>query len=68
MTDGTHLMVADTPDQFATRVADLYCDEARWTAMAAAGRSFIEEKFGIEVSRQRFNRILAEIGIAPVKG
>jgi GT2 family glycosyltransferase len=65
--DGTHLMVADTPDEFVARVTDLYSNQARWTAMAAAGRSFIEESFGIEVSRQRFTRILAEIGVQPAK-
>lgn len=47
-TDGKDILIADTPDAFATQVLGLLEDEARRKKLAAAGRMLVEDKYGWE--------------------
>jgi glycosyltransferase involved in cell wall biosynthesis len=43
---GTHLSVADTADEFADKVVELYTDDRLWSRMSAAGRDHIKTRLG----------------------
>jgi len=53
--DGEHLLVADEPDAFASRVAALYRDEALWTRLSDAGRRHVEATFGPAAVKSRLD-------------
>lgn len=44
--DGVHALIADDPRAFAEAIVRLYRDEALWTALSAAGRRHVDERYG----------------------
>jgi len=46
--DGTHIMIADTPEKFAMEVVQLLNDPARREQLGSAGREFIRQKWSWE--------------------
>ena len=49
---GTHLLVADTPSEFADKVILLFHDERLWRHVSSAGRDFARNRFSLENLRQ----------------
>jgi len=50
---GEHLLVADTPEEFATAVLRLMRDDALYRGIASAGRTFIETRYSEVAVAQR---------------
>lgn len=45
LTDGTHLLLADTPESFAAAVSQLIADPARRAALGRAGRELVQARY-----------------------
>ena len=43
--DGKHLLIADTPEQFAERTAELYQNRSLYNAITKNGRQLVESKY-----------------------
>jgi GT2 family glycosyltransferase/tetratricopeptide (TPR) repeat protein len=57
--DGEHVLVADTPAEFAEAVARLHSDEALWERLRVAGRKHVREHFGVDRMRRGVAELLA---------
>jgi glycosyltransferase involved in cell wall biosynthesis len=61
--DGEHLVVADDPAAMAAAVTGLYTDGARWSAMSVAGRKLVDDRYGLDATRQRLLGLLSAIDV-----
>ncbi len=59
LVDGTHLLVADDAEGFATQVERLYRDRDLWGRLAAAGRAEVESRYGVEAASAAVDALLA---------
>jgi hypothetical protein len=64
-TPGVHLLVADTPEDFAAAVARLLRDAALRRRLGEAGRRFADERFGPAVSAAALEREHQALAGAP---
>jgi glycosyltransferase involved in cell wall biosynthesis len=61
-TDGEEILIADDPDVFAARVAELLADVPRRRALGAAARRRAAASYGMPVVRQTLRAALAGLG------
>jgi GT2 family glycosyltransferase/glycosyltransferase involved in cell wall biosynthesis len=47
--DGEHVLVADSPEDFAATTLRLYNDVAMWNRLSTAGQSLLEDRFSINM-------------------
>ena len=59
--DGTHIVVADTPQQFAMQVVDLLKNPDRRNELGAAGREFIRQKWSWEAHLNELEQTFVEL-------
>jgi glycosyltransferase involved in cell wall biosynthesis len=53
-----HVLVADTPEDFARELLRLYSDEALWNALVINGKDNIRSTFSRDVAKQTLNQLL----------
>jgi len=58
---GRDLRVADSPDDFISRVAELLEDRPLREEMGAQGRRFVQENFSWELSASRLGQVVDDI-------
>ncbi len=58
--DGSHLLVANTPNEFAEKVMRLFLDEELWRDVSRAGRDFARGRFSLENLRESLERSYPE--------
>lgn len=63
--DGEQLYLADTPELFARRTVELLRAPQRRAAMAAAARTFVEQRFDWDPIAAKQMAIYSDIGAAP---
>lgn len=61
LTPGTHALVADAPEEFASAVVNLYRDEKRWKQIATNGLEFIRAHFSQEAAAGTFEHIFDKL-------
>ena len=67
--DGREVMVADDPQEFATKVVALYRDDVLWNQISMRALSFSQENYSPAQVGQRLRALLLELGVrcAPVR-
>jgi GT2 family glycosyltransferase/glycosyltransferase involved in cell wall biosynthesis len=61
--DGVHAAIANTPEQWATRITQLYTDEKLWSNMSANALAFATATYGMEKGVQDMQSALLEAGL-----
>ena len=56
---GRDLFIADTPEDFAARTAELYSDRGRWSEFSRRGQSRIREQHSVEMGRKVLSDAIA---------
>ena len=68
MTDGVHLLIADTPEEFARAVVSVLRDDGLRRRLAAAGREQVRASYSWEQVLPRFltllDRVIEQSGAA----
>ena len=64
---GEHLLLADTPEDYARAVVSLYTDEALWHALAEGGKCNIRENFSRAHARDKIAGLLG-LALPPAAG
>ena len=59
---GEHALIAENPEDFATRVAELYTNESLWKRLSQNGIAFADCKFGPNESYSILRRIIGGLG------
>ncbi|HZC07579.1 MAG TPA: glycosyltransferase [Ktedonobacterales bacterium] len=65
--DGQHVLVADTPEQFARDMTRLATDDALWARIASVSREHVLSRHGPEVVRTRFDALIDQVMRTPTK-
>jgi GT2 family glycosyltransferase len=65
---GRDLLIADTPQDFATAVIRLCEDADLWSAISQNGQAVIRDHYSPEVTSRKLVRLLAKVGVAPFTG
>jgi ubiquinone/menaquinone biosynthesis C-methylase UbiE/glycosyltransferase involved in cell wall biosynthesis len=68
VTDGVEMLIADSAEDFAARVVDLYTDDELWTRLSAAGREFTETRYSASAIQERLKLFLSERGLDRLEG
>ncbi|HYA67092.1 MAG TPA: glycosyltransferase family 4 protein, partial [Acidimicrobiales bacterium] len=68
LVDGEHVLIADTPEQFADAIARLHTDNALWERLRRAGRDHVGRRFGVERMRAEIPLLLAPAATAVAAG
>jgi O-antigen biosynthesis protein len=50
LTDGEHVLIADTPEAFAAKVAELYSDRDMWGKLSKSGLKYVREGYSREAA------------------
>jgi glycosyltransferase involved in cell wall biosynthesis len=58
---GQHLLVADTPEEFAAHVVNLLRDPARAEQLAASGRQLVEQHYSWESRARAYEDLYQEV-------
>jgi glycosyltransferase involved in cell wall biosynthesis len=58
---GLHALVADTPQDFAEAVAQLYRDKTLWRKLSAEGLKFVQRRFSLDVAANSFAHIFKDM-------
>ena len=59
--DGEHILIADTPREFAESIARLLQDEALWQRVSRAGRDRVAHTYSREAARARFMTAISAV-------
>ena len=59
--DGEHVVVADTPQQFAAKLVDVYTSQGRWAGLSRRGRELMLKKYSPAVGQQRIARLMKSL-------
>lgn len=62
ITDGSHVLLANTPDLFAIQITKLYSDKELWQRLSQNGIDFANTKFGPGSSYTALRRIIGRLG------
>lgn len=63
LTDGEHVLIADTPERFAEQVIRLYRDERIWNTLSQSSMSLIHEKYSLDAGKRRLEAMLCAVGV-----
>jgi GT2 family glycosyltransferase/SAM-dependent methyltransferase/glycosyltransferase involved in cell wall biosynthesis len=63
--DGTEVLIADTPENFAKAVVRLYNDEQLWGTLSASGYSIVQRQYSFEAGRKGFEQVFTDSGSKP---
>jgi glycosyltransferase involved in cell wall biosynthesis len=55
---GEHVLIADTPNEFAVAVLRLCADDGLWQNLSDAGAAFVRKQFSREAARARLAALL----------
>lgn len=66
--DGTEIIIADAPRDFARAVLKVIDDSFLWNGLSEAGLGFIERNYATKVVREQLKRLLARSGVEPFSG
>ena len=58
LVNGEDVLVADTPEDFATAVVRAYTDSDLWRRLAAGGRRNVERYFSFDAARETVRRVI----------
>ena len=67
LVDGQHVLVADTPEQFAQCTTCLATDDVLWTQLALASRDHVLARHGPDAVRARFGELIDQVMHAPTQ-
>jgi polysaccharide biosynthesis protein PslH len=62
--DGEHLLIADDPQTFATRVLQLFDDPERRDTLGRAGRRLVEQEYSWELGGERLEALYQRIAVS----
>ncbi len=63
LTDGVHLCLAATPQDFAASVIAVHQQEQLWNALSDGGLAFARETFSVGAARRRVAAMLRDLGL-----
>lgn len=58
---GEEILVADSPEEFASAIAKLIEDAALWTRLSRNGRDFIDRNFGFVAVERRLDATFGDL-------
>lgn len=58
--DGEEILIADTPQQFAESVINLYSNEALWNKLSTNGFSFVNKHYSFDAAKENIADMLAQ--------
>jgi glycosyltransferase involved in cell wall biosynthesis len=61
--DGVHAAIANTPEQWANRITQLYTDEKVWSNMSTNALAFATSNYGMEKGVEEMQSALLEAGV-----
>jgi GT2 family glycosyltransferase/glycosyltransferase involved in cell wall biosynthesis len=64
LTEGTHIQVARSVEEFAEKVIELHDNEQRWLALSSAGTEFVSKRNTSTALKEVINKLLSDIGCA----
>jgi len=65
--DREHALIADDPRDFASRVVELYQNEALWIALSKRGRRHVDTCFGYDIVKLKVDATLRAVMRRPVR-
>ena len=68
LTEGSDFLLADSPEEYADALQQLYFSESLWQQLSARGQEVAEQKWGAEVSWRNMSQILAQVGFDVKRG
>lgn len=68
LTNRINVMEANTPEEFANAVCQLYEDEALWNLLSTNGPTFADKEWGAEAAWRNLSYIMNDLGMPVVKG
>lgn len=63
LTNGENITLADSPEDFANKVSEVYTDESLWNHLSLNGVEFSEKMWGKESSMSTLSNILNDLNI-----
>jgi len=64
--NGEQVLLADTPEDFANAVVQLYTDESLWQVISEKGRQHIDQHFGKKANTRKFISVLQQAHALPI--
>ncbi|HEX3162873.1 MAG TPA: glycosyltransferase, partial [Pseudolabrys sp.] len=64
LTDGIHCLIANTPEEWADRVARLYTDESVWSRLAAQAHELAQNSYSFDAAKNTLAAALGAAGIS----
>lgn len=61
LVDGKHVLVADTPVEFAEAVIRLYNDQDLWRNLVASSKDHVQQNFGTKAVAEKLNNLLLSV-------
>ena len=58
---GEHILVGDTPENFAREVVTLYADKGLWEHLSISGQSFVETHWSIQAGERKLTEFLGQL-------
>jgi sugar transferase (PEP-CTERM/EpsH1 system associated) len=62
---GTHLLIADNPEQFAEKTVQLLTDQQLYQRISTNGRQFVEKRYDWDIIARRLMEVYAELKTQP---
>jgi len=60
LVDGESALIADDPAEFARAIVRLYCDQALWQRLSAAGIAVMKQHFSFDAARRAIAEVLGD--------
>jgi hypothetical protein len=60
--DGQDVVIADTPQDFASSIKRLYQDEALWARLSQRGYTIVQNQYSFEAAGERYEETLTRLG------
>jgi len=64
--NGEQVLLADTPEDFANAVVQLYTDESLWQVISEKGRQHIDQHFGKKANTRKFISVFQQVHALPI--
>jgi GT2 family glycosyltransferase len=61
--DGTHILVADSPEEFSNAVVRVYTSPQLWEELSENGLALVEERYSFDHVQSRLQRLLSDLGL-----
>lgn len=61
---GKDVLIADSPEDFASAVASLYDDEALWAQLSERGYSIVQNHYSFDTARKSYADLFSDLGVS----